>query len=151
MISTKLLPLFPVSFAPSQNLWRLTLTGYCLFGLSLGAALWPFLGEYPALGLLLLLMLAFVFYSLSCKYRDRFGGILTYSEQGWILQISGDQQRRRLQLNGDVLIWPGLVILPFVDVRTQRVLRLVLAVDSVNAKDFARLRSWLRRHLVPKA
>lgn len=151
------LPLLaPIPFVPSPSLWRLTLAGSCLFGLSVGVALWPFLADYPALGLLLLLMLAWIGYSLQCAHRSRFSGVLGHSgqdlsERGWILQTNGEQQDRRMQLNGEVLIWPGLVILPLTDGQTQQPLRLVLAADSVTAADFARLRTWLRRSLVPKA
>lgn len=143
--------LAPISFVPSLNLKRLRLIGYGLFALSFGTALWPFLSDYPALMVLLVLLVIGLGYWLKPARQAQLAGTLAYSERGWVLQPSDGQQDRRLQLKGEVLIWSGLVILPFWDMKAQRLVRVVIAADSVSAADFARLRTWLRRNLVPKA
>jgi len=149
--------LAPVSFVPSRCLWRLKLAAYGLFALSFCGALWPFLNDHPALIVLLFMTAVWLGYLLKRAGQQRLAGTLCYSESGWVLHAGVDKslnhlqhQARCLQLKGDVLIWPGLVILPFVEIKTQRSLSVIIAVDSVGAADFARLRSWLRRRLVPK-
>lgn len=148
--ATKTRLLAPVSFVPSRCLWRLTLVAYGLFALSFLGALWPFLNDHPALIALLFIAVAWLGYLLKQVGQQRLAGTICYSERGWVLHSGADNSARRLQLKGEVLIWPGLVILPFMEIKTQRMLPVVIAADSVSAADFARLRSWLRRHLVLK-
>lgn len=149
--SSKVSLLAPIGFVPSRSLRLARFIGYVTAGCCFGAACWPFLPSYPVLYPLIFILSWYVGWLLWQEWRQPgLRGLFAYTEQGWLLQANIGHERRRLQLTGAVLIWPSLVILPFRDIRTQSSFNLVIAADSVSSADFSRLRSWLRRYLVPK-
>lgn len=78
-----------------------------------------------------------------------FHGQFWYEQGRWHLR--SDLVSGRGKLSGDVVCWPMLIILPVRDDYTGRKLHLVICRDALSEADNARLRTWLRVSLRPKA
>lgn len=76
-------------------------------------------------------------------------GVLAYEQGKWLWWEKG--MCREWTLIGAVLCWPGLIILPFKDRAQDHKIYLLLCQDALSPADQARLRTWLRACLKPKA
>jgi len=150
-IRTKSLPLLaPIPLVPSRYLQCFRCVGYAAFVFCVTVALWPFVPTYPVLAIVPVVLAIWSWRWLIANRAHRLEqGTLVYSMRGWEFTAPNGQVHSLL-LKGEVLIWPALVILPFVDAKTDKPYPLVIAQDSLAPADFARLRTWLRTCLEPK-
>jgi hypothetical protein len=72
-------------------------------------------------------------------------GVLSLTSSAWRWRDHRDEQV--FALKGEVVVWPWLVILPFVNVSSRRKHTLILLVDSLSEDDLRHLRVWLRTML----
>lgn len=122
---------------------------YFVFSLSLLLVFYPFIKEQP----LWLLGLIFSWCGLWQVYRREIkgciNGSLGFSGDKWLLEQ--DEHTCQLELNGEVLCWSWLIILPLREPSSGKTQRLLIFRDALNKDDNARLRRWLRACLTPKA
>lgn len=143
MASSTTFYLLSLHLRPSILLWRAQLILHVLLGFLLLWAVSPWIVIEPIWLVVLLLGLSVLAMSArSIAYgRLEQEGVLALTETGWCW-LSGNT-RSELMLSGDVVVWSGLVILPFVGRSGGRRKTLVLLPDSAAAEDLRRLRVWL--------
>lgn len=81
--------------------------------------------------------------------KSELTGALGFAGNQWVFEQVG--KSLRLELSGEVLCWPWLIIMPFKDMLSGKSRRVVLFGDSLSREDNTRLRAWLRASLIPKA
>lgn len=124
-------------------------TSYFLFALCLGLAFYPFILDrllwiFPAI------LSTCVLWVLYCReMKSELTGALGFAGNQWVFEQLGKSSR--LELSGEVLCWPWLIIMPFKDMLSGKSRRVVLFGDSLSREDNTRLRAWLRASLIPKA
>jgi hypothetical protein len=79
--------------------------------------------------------------------RRESAGVLSLTETGW--RWRANNSCSELVLKGELVVWPGLIILPFKERFGQRRKILVLLSDSGAPADLRHLRVWLRT-LLPR-
>lgn len=134
----------PIQVRPSVKIWRVQLALHSLLALLLLWAFLPWLTVAWYWPVLLFFSLSGLFASifyLRSKLQDA-AGFLGVMETGWYWRDkSGGYD---LLLNGELVVWPGLIVLPFKERSSRRRKTLVLVSDSCAAEDLRRLRVWLR-------
>ena len=138
-LSTDFTPSLTVHITPSMRLLLYILVSHlmaliCLFFIEMSL--------YVLIGLSVAIVI-----SVYLSYRHYWPiakQVLRYGIYGWALEDS--QGVRRMHLKGRVLIWPGLIILPFLDSSGKKVTLLLLS-DSACSQDLRRLRVLLRTGL----
>lgn len=130
--------------------------GFGLFALALLLAFYPYLADGNSsnlqrllLTLVLLLCELWLWFCCRVQLRSIPAGTLAFNSGTWHWADTGGG--REYQLHGAVVCWPWLIIVPLVDAASRRKLTLVLAKDALNTADRARLRTWLRACLKPRA
>jgi hypothetical protein len=122
---------------------------YCIFALSILFAFYPFAREQPAW----LFGVTMCIYGLWKMYRNEATaartGSLGFVGNNWVFEHPNG--RSQLELKGEVLCWPWIIILPFREFTNGKMRRLVIFSDAISKEDNARLRAWLRASLIPKA
>lgn len=153
----KVLPdLAALTISPSSFLCSIYCLAYGMFAFAVTLALYPYLtdsdGDFTRRILLFILLALFVLLLwFGCKRQVSVipQGYLAYQSEYWQLTRAGI--RKDFRLSGEVLCWPWLIILPLSDVESGRRQTIVLAKDALSVADQARLRTWLRACLRPKA
>jgi hypothetical protein len=137
---------------------------YAVFALSLILVFYPFIFIQPVW----LLALAVSWWGLWWAYRQKNTwsviGLLEFRDGHW--QLEQDGRTCQLELAGEVVCWPWLIILSLREItdhqasashqsdakhKTGDVLWLVIFGDALSSADNARLRRWLRACLIPQA
>lgn|GEM_PF-1113262 len=129
---------------------------YAVFAASLMLVFYPFILAQS----LWLLALTICWCGLGLAYRqqNRSGvtGLLGFGDNHW--QLEEADRTCQLELAGEVLCWPWLIVLPLRETladptsrNTSKIRWLVIFGDALSKEDNARLRRWLRACLIPKA
>lgn len=136
-------PLLSLRLRPSVLLWRVQLTLHILLGFLLLWTLSPWaIMQWIWLTVLVSGFLILVISARSiARRRLEQEGLLALTETGW-RWLKGNTSSE-LILRGEVLVWSGLIILPFTERSGRRRKTLVLLPDNAAAEDLRRLRVWL--------
>jgi hypothetical protein len=152
-------PLVAVRLGSSRHRLILYRCSYFLFAVSLLFAFYPYILEQPVwvLGLILSVVGLWVIYRK--EMANDLVGSLGFADNSWVFEQAG--RRYQLELSGDVVCWPWIIILPFRETTigervsgettSKKARRLLILNDALGKEDNARLRAWLRACLVPKA
>lgn len=133
-----------IVFTPSQYLWRAHVAVYAVMLISAAYALAPFLlsNIYWALMLIgFLTLLLFALYRAK-KINNKPAITLEVRPDQWRLFDAGNETK--VVLEGEVLLWPRLIILPLKEIPSGAKRYLVALPDSLSKNDWRRLSVWLK-------
>lgn len=152
-------PLVAVRLGNSRHRLILYRCSYFLFTVSLLFAFYPYILEQPVWVLGLILSVAGLWVVYRREMANDLVGALGFTDNSWVFEQVG--RRYQLELAGEVVCWPWIIILPFREAisgerisgeaTSRKMLRLLIFNDTLGKEDNARLRAWLRACLVPKA
>ncbi|MEN0035935.1 MAG: protein YgfX [Cellvibrio sp.] len=152
-------PLVAVRLGNSCHRLILYRCSYFLFVVSLLFAFYPYILEQPVWVLGLMLSVVGLWLMYRREMTNDLVGSLGFADNTWVFEQGG--RRYQLELVGEVVCWPWIIILPFREVIAsenisrettgKKTRRLLIFNDTLCKEDNARLRAWLRACLVPKA
>lgn len=146
----KPLPSLPaVQINASRHRLILYRCSYLLFTLSVLSAFYPFVREQYVWAFGVIVTSGGLWAMYRREMAKDLAGSLSFVGNQWVFdQASG---RYQLELAGEVVCWPWIIILPFRATNGRKSRRLLIFNDALSKADNVRLRAWLRASLVPKA
>jgi hypothetical protein len=82
-----------------------------------------------------------VYFFINKKHKEKTPSQISVKNSIWIIEYQN--QRFYCELSTDIVCWQWIIIIPLYCSQRQKMLRIILLNDCLNAKDNAKIRRWI--------